>query len=288
MENAIEIKGLSKEYKDFKLDHISLNVPTGSVVGLIGENGAGKSTFIQAILGLINADYENINVFGKDLKMNGKQIREDIAVIFVETHYNLHFTPIFISKILSKIYASWNQEKYIEYLERFQLPQKKKLKDFSKGMKMKLEFAIAFSHDPKILILDEATSGLDPIFRDEILDLLREYTEDENHTVLMSSHITSDLDKIADYIAYIHQGQLMFVKTYDDIHENYGIMNCGKKIFESLNQEDIVAYKKEEFGYKVMIKNRLEIQKVFKDLEIEKASIEDIMLYDMKGEKFQC
>lgn len=288
MENAIEIKGLSKEYKDFKLDHISLNVPTGSVVGLIGENGAGKSTFIQAILGLINADYENINVFGKDLKMNGKQIREDIAVIFDETHYNLHFTPIFISKILSKIYASWNQEKYIEYLERFQLPQKKKLKDFSKGMKMKLEFAIAFSHDPKILILDEATSGLDPIFRDEILDLLREYTEDENHTVLMSSHITSDLDKIADYIAYIHQGQLMFVKTYDDIHENYGIMNCGKKIFESLNQEDIVAYKKEEFGYKVMIKNRLEIQKVFKDLEIEKASIEDIMLYDMKGEKFQC
>lgn len=288
MENAIEIKGLSKEYKDFKLDHISLNVPTGSVVGLIGENGAGKSTFIQAILGLINADYENINVFGKDLKMNGKQIREDIAVIFDETHYNLHFTPIFISKILSKIYASWNQEKYIEYLERFQLPQKKKLKDFSKGMKMKLEFAIAFSHDPKIFILYEATSGLDPIFRDEILDLLREYTEDENHTVLMSSHITSDLDKIADYIAYIHQGQLMFVKTYDDIHENYGIMNCGKKIFESLNQEDIVAYKKEEFGYKVMIKNRLEIQKVFKDLEIEKASIEDIMLYDMKGEKFQC
>lgn len=288
MENAIVVKGLSKEYKDFKLDHISLDIPNGSIVGLIGENGAGKSTFIQAILGLIQSDYENISIFGKDLKMNGRSIREDIAVIFDETHYNLNFTPMFISKILSKVYSSWDQEKYNEYLERFQLPSKKKLKDFSKGMKMKMEFAIAFSHDPKILILDEATSGLDPIFRDEILDLLREYTEDENHTVLMSSHITSDLDKIADYIAYIHQGQLIFVKTYEDIHENYGIISCGKEVFESLNQDDIVSYRKEEYGYKVMIKNRIELQKIFKDLEVEKASIEDVMLYYMKGERLQC
>lgn len=155
-------------------------------------------------------------------------------------------------------------------------------------MKMKLEFAAAFSHNPKLLILDEATSGLDPIFRDEILDIIREYTEDETHTVLLSSHITSDLDKIADYIAFLHEGKLLFVKTYDEIQENLGIINCGKEVFDALAPEDIVSYRKETYGYKVMVSHKQDLRKIFKDLEIEHASIEDLMLFYVKGEKVTC
>lgn len=150
---------------------------------------------------------------------------------------------------------------------------------------MKMEFAAALSHNPKLLILDEATSGLDPVFRDEILDILREYTEDEEHTILMSSHITSDLDKISDYIAFIHEGKLFFTKTYDEIQENYGILNCGQRIFDALNRDDIEAYRKDAYGYRVLVKNKRGIQKVFSDLEIEPATIEDVMLYCVRGEK---
>lgn len=285
MANAIEIKNLNKQYKDFKLKNISMEVPEGSVMGLVGENGAGKSTLIASVLNMAECEYGEMRMFGKDIREYEKEIKEDIAVIFDNTCYDLEFTPAFIGKILQKIYKNWNKDLYEEYLERFQISKKKKLKEFSRGMKMKLEFAIAFSHDAKLLILDEATSGLDPVFREEILDILRDYTEKEDRTILMSSHITSDLDKIADYIAYLHHGELLFVKTYDDIHENYGIINCNRELFESLDPDDIVACRKEAYSYKVMVKNRLEIQKTIKGLEIERASIEDVMLYYAKGEK---
>lgn len=285
MVNAIEIKGLNKSYKDFMLKDICLSVPKGSVMGLIGENGAGKSTLINSILNVAECGYQEMNIFGKDIREHEKELKEDIAVILDGTYYNLEFTPAFIGKILSRVYQKWNMDLYYDYLERFHIPLKKKLKTFSRGMKMKLEFAIAFSHDTKLLILDEATSGLDPVFREEILELLRTYTEEDDHTILMSSHITSDLDKIADYIAYIHNGELLFVKTYDNVHENYGIINCNKETFEALNKDDIVSYRKEAYSYKVMVKNRLELQKAIKDLEVEKASIEDVMLYYAKGEK---
>lgn len=285
MANVIEIKHLNKKYKDFCLKDINLKVPEGSVMGLIGENGAGKSTLIASILNMAECEYEEMKMFGKDIREYEKEVKEDIAVIFDNTHYNLEFTPAFIGKMLAKIYKKWDANLYYEYLEKFHLPKKKKLKEFSRGMKMKLEFAIAFSHDAKLLILDEATSGLDPVFREEILEILRVYTEEEDHTVLMSSHITSDLDKIADYIAYLYRGELLFVKAYDDIHEQYGIINCSKELFETLNPDDIVAYRKEAYSYKVMVKNRIEIQKAIKDMEIERASIEDVMLYYAKGEK---
>lgn len=288
MEYAIQIKNLSKTYKDFQLNNLSLNLPTGTVMGLIGANGAGKSTLIRSILGLNKSDYEELKILGKDFRTAEKEIKEDIAVIFDVTHYNLEFTPAFIGKLLPKIYANWNPDTYEYYLKKFGLPQNKKLKQFSKGMKMKLEFAAAFSHNPKLLILDEATSGLDPIFRDEILDIIREYTEDETHTVLLSSHITSDLDKIADYIAFLHEGKLLFVKTYDEIQENLGIINCGKQVFDALAPEDIVSYRKEAYGYKVMVSHKQELRKIFKDLEIEHASIEDLMLFYVKGEKVTC
>ena len=285
MANVIEIRNLNKRYKDFWLKNISLSVPAGSVMGLIGENGAGKSTLIESILNMTECEYEEMMVFGKDIREYEKEIKEDIAVIFDNTHYNLNFSPVFIGKMLEKVYQRWDMNLYYEYLEQFGIPKKKKLKEFSRGMKMKLEFAIAFSHDAKLLILDEATSGLDPVFRDEMLEILRAYTEEENHTILMSSHITSDLDKIADYIAYIHDGELLFVKNYDEVHENYGILNCNREMLEALDPDDVIAYRKETYSYKVMVKNRFEIQKNIKDLEIERASIEDVMLYYAKGEK---
>lgn len=284
MENVIQIKNLSKEYKDFSLKNITLSVPKGTVLGLVGANGAGKSTLIRSMLGIQQSDYDEISIFGKNLRTQEKEIKEDIAVIFDASHYSLQYTPKFIGKMLEKVYRNWDMEKYNEYLTRFNLPAEKKLKKFSKGMKMKLEFAIAFSHDPKLLILDEATSGLDPIFRDEILELIREFTVEENHTVLLSSHITSDLDKVADYIAFIHEGELQFVKTYDEIQNNYGILHCGQKFFELLREEDIVSFKKEPYEYKVLVKNKAGILNVFQDLEMEKASIEDIMLFYVKGE----
>lgn len=284
MENAIEIRNLSKEYRDFSLKNLSLDVPRGTVLGLIGENGAGKSTLIQSMLGLIKAEYEKIELLGKQLRNQEKEIKEDIAVIFDVSHYNPEYTPAFIGKMLKKVYRNWDMEKYDAYLSRFGLPSDKKLKKFSKGMKMKLEFAIAFSHKPRLLILDEATSGLDPVFRDEILELIREFTEEEDHTVVISSHITSDLDKVADYIAFLHEGKLQFVKSYDELQNDYGVLHCGKDFFESLREEDIVSFKKEPYEYKVLVRNRNGILSVFPDLEMEKASVEDIMLMYVKGE----
>lgn len=284
VENAIQIQNLSKVYEDFSLKNITLNIPKGSILGLVGANGAGKSTMIQSLLGLIRSEYDAIKILGKDLQTQEKEIKEDIAVIYDVSHYNLQYTPKFIGAMLQKVYQNWDVERYHGYLKRFGLPEDKRLKTFSKGMKMKLEFAIAFSHAPKILILDEATSGLDPVFRDEILDLIREFTEEEEHTVLISSHITSDLDKVADYIALIHDGTLQFVKTYDEIRDGYGILHCGKDFFETLREEDIVSFKKEPYEYKVLVKNKNEILRVFPELEMERASVEDIMLFYVKGE----
>ncbi|HJA99975.1 MAG TPA: ABC transporter ATP-binding protein [Candidatus Mediterraneibacter merdavium] len=287
MNLALEVKNLTKSYKDFKIDNISLELPYGTVMGLIGENGAGKSTFINSILGIVRADYEKAVMLGYDIHTQEKLIKEDIAVIFSDSHFDLSFTPRFVGTMLSKVYKNWDQEKYADYLKRFQLPEKKRLKKFSTGMRVKLEFAAALSHNPKLLVLDEATSGLDPVVRDEILELLREFTEEEEHAVLMSSHITSDLDKIADYIAYIHEGKVLFVKTYDELQNDYGIINCGQRLFDALSKDDIVAYRKEAYSLRVLIRNKQTLRNVFQDISIENASIEDIMLFYQRGEKIR-
>lgn len=288
MDFAIEVKHLTKKYKDFSLDDISLGIPKGSVVGIVGENGAGKSTFINALLGIIESQYEGLTYFGMNFKENEKLIKEDLAVIFDTTHYDLELSPRWIERILSHTFQNWNHELYLDYLQKFELAYDKKLKYFSRGMKMKLEFAIAFSHDAKILILDEATSGLDPIIRDEILDFIRDFTMDENHTVIMSSHITSDLDKIADYIVYIHKGKCVFMQTYDEIKENFGIIHGTQKLLETLSQDDIVCYIQEPYSLLILIKNRQQIQSIFQDLEITRPTIEEMMLFYAKGVKKTC
>lgn len=288
MDFAIEIEHLTKVFKDFSLNHVSLKIPKGTVVGIIGENGAGKSTLIQSILGIVDSQYDKLTYFGKDFKQNEKNIKEDLTVIFDTTHYDLELTPRWIERILSHTFQNWNHELYQSYLQKFELPYDKKIKLFSRGMKMKLEFAIAFSHDAKILILDEATSGLDPIIRDEILNLIRAFTEDENHTVLISSHITSDLDKIADYIVYLYKGKCIFMQTYDEMNENYGIIHGTKDLLNTLSQDDIVAYIQEPYSISILVKNRQQIQSVFQDLEITRPTIEEIMLFYAKGVKEIC
>lgn len=285
MEYAIEVRNLTKHYKGFTLDDISFALPRGTIMGLIGENGAGKSTLINSILGITASESSLTAMLGLDMKTHSKRIKEDIAVIFNDSHYEVSLTPKIVGHILSKVYKNWDAPLFSEYLERFDLPEKKKIKKLSTGMRVKLEFAAALSHHPKLLVLDEATSGLDPVFRDEILDILREFTEDEDHAVLMSSHITSDLDKIADYIAYLHEGKMQFIKTCDEIRSDYGIITCGQELFDTLSRDDIAAYKKEPYSYRVLLKNRAKLRQVFQDIPMENASIEDIMLFYVKGEK---
>ena len=285
MEYAIEVRNLTKRYKDFTLDDISFALPRGTIMGLIGENGAGKSTLINSILGIADSESRLTAILGLDMKTHSKKIKEDIAVIFNDSHYDINLTPKIIGHILSKVYKNWDSPLFSKYLERFGLPEKKKIKKFSTGMRVKLEFAAALSHHPKLLVLDEATSGLDPVFRDEILNILRELTEDEDHAVLMSSHITSDLDKIADYIAYLHEGKMQFIKTCDEIRNDYGIITCGQELFDTLSRDDIAAYKKEPYNYRVLVKNRAKLRQIFRDIPMENASVEDIMLFYIKGEK---
>ena len=215
MEPALQITNLTKEYPGFKLDHVSFTLPRGTIMGLIGENGAGKSTTINAVLDLIKRDDGSITYWGKELSQDPRQLKEDIGVVFDGINFYETLTPAKVGKISAAAYRQWDPAVYKSYLEKFQLPSDKEIKTFSKGMKMKLCIANALSHDPKLLILDEATSGLDPVMRDDILDVFLDFIQDENHSILMSSHITTDLEKVADYITFIHEGKIIFSRTKD-------------------------------------------------------------------------
>lgn len=223
MNAILQVENLTKQYADFKLDHVSFSVPKGTIMGLIGENGAGKSTTINAILDLIHKDDGTVTFWGQELSST-KQIKEDVGVVFDGINFYETLTPAKVGKIAGAAYKQWDGHLFQDYLKRFQLPADKEIKSLSKGMKMKLCIAVALSHNPKLLILDEATSGLDPVMRDDILDVFLEFVQDENHSILMSSHITTDLEKVADYITFIHQGKVLFCKTKDELRYNYGII----------------------------------------------------------------
>ena len=280
---ALELNGVTKQYKDFKLDSISFTVPQGSIVGLIGENGAGKSTTINAILGLIVTEQGKISVFnGKDVNAETK---EHIGVVFDGSNYPDNLTPKKLGKVFQNIYAEWNNKKYFELLNKFELPINKKLKEFSKGMNMKYSIAVALSHNSKLLILDEATSGLDPIIRDDILEMFLDFIQDEEHSILVSSHITSDLEKIADYIVFIHGGKVLFSKPKDELLENYGIIKCNSTQFNEIDKSDIISYRKLDYEYQVLVSNRRQVEQKYPKTMIVPASIGEIMLMYVKGDK---
>ena len=253
-------------------------------MGLVGENGAGKSTTINCILNEISKTDGDIEIFGKDYLSEEIEIKDKIGVVFDENHFPDVFTPNEIGTYMSGIYSKWERNTYINYLSKFELPADKKVKDFSKGMKVKLAFAVALSHKAELLILDEATSGLDPIIRDDILDILIDFVQDENHSVLVSSHITSDLEKVADYITFLNKGKLVFSQLKDELVDNYGVISCGAMIFDNLDKSEIIAYRKEDYQYKVLVKNRHIAEKKYPKAIVTPAAIEEIMLFYVKGE----
>lgn len=253
-------------------------------MGLIGENGAGKSTIINAVLDLIKKDDGKVTFWGQELS-SSKQLKEDIGVVFDGINFYETLTPVRVGKILKTAYKQWDDSLYNEYLKRFQIPEKKEIKTFSKGMKMKLSIATALSHKPKILILDEATSGLDPVMRDDILDLFLEFVQDEEHSILMSSHITTDLEKVADYITFIHKGNIIFSKSKDELIYNYGIIRCGASLFEQLDKSEMLAYKKEEYQWNVLVEDKEKARRKYKNAVIDNATIDDILLLYVKGDR---
>ena len=285
MEYAINVTGLCKSYQDFALDNVSFAVPKGSIMGFIGENGAGKSTTIKAMLNLIHRDAGTVEILGMDLDGHEKEIKERIGVVFDECCFHDNLTPADISKILGNIYQNWDGKLYQKYLVQFGLDEKKKIKEFSRGMKMKLGIAAALAHRPDVLILDEATSGLDPIVREEILDIFLDFIQDENHAILISSHITSDLDKIADYLTFIHHGRIILSSGRDDLMDSMGIVKCGTEELEKIEQDQIIRYRKNQFGCEVLIRNKRSFAVGHPNMVIDPVTTEAIMLFYSRGEE---
>lgn len=283
MSDALAISGLTKIYDDFVLDDVSFAVPEGSIVGLIGENGAGKSTTINAALGLIEKEAGQVSILGNEELDN--DTKEQIAVVFDSITFPEVLSPKGLNRVMKNIYHSWNEQAFTDLMHRFSLPAEKQIKEFSKGMKAKLSIAVALSHDSKLLILDEATSGLDPIIRDDILDMLLDFVQEEDHSVLISSHITSDLEKIADYIVFIHEGRVGFFKQKDELTEQYGILKCGAEQFDALDANDIVVYRKMDYEWQVLVADRDKMQRKYPEALVVPATIDEIMLLYVKGIK---
>lgn len=285
MENILEIKNLSKKYDGFELKNVNIELPKGMIMGFIGENGAGKTTTIKAILNIINRDAGEIKIFGSDNKENERKIKEDIGVVLDDSFLSEYLNPSDINKIMKNIYKNWDEKLYFKYIEDFKLPKEKISKEYSSGMKMKLKIAVALAHHPKLLILDEPTSGLDPVARNEILDIFQEFIQDENKGIFVSTHITSDLEHIADYITFINNGEIIFTKTRDELLENYGIVKCSEEQFKKIDKKDYIKYKKNRYEYDVLIENKYEFKNNYDISVIDKPSLEDIMLIYIKGEK---
>lgn len=285
MNNILEIENLMKNYSDFSLNHLRLSIPQGTIMGLIGENGAGKTTTINLILNEIKRDGGTIKIFGKDNIQCEREIKDKIGVVFDDCHFPDLFNALELERFLKPIYTEWQSSTYREYLKRFGLPNNKPIRAYSKGMKVKLSFAVALSHCSQFLILDEATSGLDPVMRDEILDVLLEFVQNESHSVLFSSHITNDLEKIADYVAFLHKGNLVFSKPKDELLYKYGLMKCGAEVFNSIQRQDILAWRKLDYEWQVLVADMEAARRKYKKCIIENATIEEIMLLYIKGEK---
>lgn len=276
MKNAIDIKGVSKTYRDFTLDSLTLSLPEGSIMGLIGENGAGKSTTIKLIMNAILPDSGSIEVLGMDNKSSEfAEAKEDIGVVLDEAYFPVSLNCKNVNKIMGLTYKKWDPDKYFGYIKKFGLPEKKAFKDFSRGMKMKLAIAAALSHEPRLLVLDEATGGLDPIVRDEILDIFNDFTRDESHSVLISSHIVSDLEKICDYIAFLHRGRLMFVEEKDLLYENYALVNMTKTQLSGMPKGSVLGSRENSYGAEVLMLR----SDIPAGMVPERITIEDIMLY---------
>lgn len=285
MHNNLIIDGLCKTYHGFALHNVSFEVPCGAIVGLVGENGAGKSTTINALLGLIKKDSGTVTILGKRENEVTPTDYEKIGVVFDDSNFSLELSPKRLNNVLKNIYHSWDESLYFSLLERMNLPSANKIKTFSKGMLKKLSIIAALSHHPQLLILDEATSGLDPVMRDDISDMFLDFVQKEDNSILLSSHITSDLEKVADYIIFIHKGKVIFCKAKDELLENYGIIKCGASQFDKIDKNDIITYRKMDYEWQILISDRKAAVKKYPKTIIIPVDIDEIMLLYVKGEQ---
>lgn len=279
IKNVIELSHVSKDYGDFKLDDVSFSVPEGSVCGFIGQNGAGKTTTINLILDVIRRDAGEIRLFGKSIDEGSAALREDIGVVFDEMGFHEFMTGRDINIMMKNIYKNWDEQVFFDNLKRFSLPSKKKCGDFSRGMRMKLQIAVALSHNAKLLVMDEPTSGLDPIVRNEMINIFREYVVREDHTILLSSHITGDLEKIADEVVFINGGRIVLAGNKDDILERHGLLKCKKSELEKISTSLIVSSEVGDYGAQVLVNDRHAAAKLYPGMVIEPAPLEEIMIY---------
>ena len=278
MKNALEVSHLTKDYGSFKLDDVSFTVPGGTIMGLIGENGAGKSTTIKCILNLVRRDGGEIQVLGLDNLADERAVKAQVGVVLDETTFHDGLSAPQVGSILARLYPGWDGALYQHYLEKFGLTSKKLVKTFSKGMKMKLSLAAAFAARPRLLILDEATSGLDPVVRDEILDEFLAFIQDEEHAILLSSHITSDLEKVADYITFIHQGKLMLCENKDNIIYGYGIAKADKATIDAIDSQFVLKKKHGKYDSEALVSDRAAFSRQYPEILVDPINLDELML----------
>lgn len=281
MSDNISIRALTKRYEKFTLDKVSFSVPAGAVVGFVGENGAGKSTTIKCLLGLVNADGGSVVIFGKEASSLTRGERGRIGAVLGETCLPENLTLKDIDGVMRHVFSAWNGAQFFALAQRFALPTDKKVREFSRGMRQKVSLAVALSHGAEILVLDEPTDGLDPVARDEILEILYDFMQEEKHSVLISSHIVTDLEKLCDYIAFLHEGKLVFFEEKDRLSEKYAILHTDESSLKKLDAASIVAVRRGEFGTSALVLRK----KMPQDTPLDRAGIEEIMLYYAKGEK---
>ena len=284
MENILEFKQISKYYPGVTaLNHVSLEIKKGEVHALVGENGAGKTTTIGCILNTIKKDSGKIKLFGQEMSDADTDMREKIGVVYDGDNFPTYWTATQLAKVMAGFYKQWDNILFLKYLEEYKLPANQKIKQYSRGMTMKLAIAVALSHHPQLLILDEATGGLDPIVRDEMLDTFLDFVQEENHSILLSSHITSDLEKVADYITFIHNGKMIMTISKNDLVYNYAVMRCKENQFLALDPTDIIAYRKRDFQIDVLVSDCKAMQRKYKDTVIDHISVDDIFLLLVRG-----
>lgn len=286
MAEAISIQNLQKTYdSSFQLGPVSLSIPGGIIAGLIGENGAGKTTLIKSLLGIIRPDSGQVSLFGRDMNRDEAQCKEDIGLVLDNMFFPELLTPRDIASSLRSIYKNWDDALFRQYLKDFSLPDNKPIKTFSKGMRKKLEISAALAHHPKLLILDEPTSGLDPVVRSEVMNIFLQFICDEEHSILFSTHITSDLEHCADQILFMDGGQLVLNKSRDDILDGYGILKCDEQQFALIDREDMLSYRKNKYNIEVLVSDRTAMARKYPDCVMDAITLEDLMILMIKGEK---
>lgn len=283
-DNILEVKNLTKNYKDFTLNDVNFKLKKGYIMGFIGPNGSGKSTTINLIMNLIKKDSGNVKIFGLDNIKCEKDIKQRIGFVYDETYCYENLKLIEMKNIISRFYKNWDDNAFNKYLLDFNLPKDKKIKELSKGMKIKYSLAIALSHKAELILMDEPTSGLDPVFRSELLQILRFIIQDENKSIFFSTHITTDLEKVADSITFINKGKIVFSDSKDDILEKYKIVKGDRSFITDNTKREFIGINENSFGFEALTDNAERIKKVIgKDILIERASLEDIMVYTVKG-----